>query len=535
MRNAGEVRRNDAGKQAVDAVQQTADGERVGDVRRVVLAAVGMSFVWSRLGSAATMSFRHAMAGSACVVPNEWHAAVMGVFYLVAIALCLAARDRVAHRLAGPSAPVAALLLGLVGLAGNALLVWSPSVASAPLATGAVLAGFALIVAFVVGHLLGWGFVLQGMPVLRAMLVVVASNALAFGCQLALFGVARPLLLGYLVLCPVGSAVCLRACLGPARRTGRPVPETGGPTAAPSLADTSSLAAALRGVPWKLVVPVVALIYFEQVFSSLLFQRYESWPEDNLMVTLAVSCAIWVAASALFARAGRSHADRPQGAGHVPANPQTLLTVLLAVLLVVYLAALLAVVLLPQSDRLLVERLLVAAGTSLRVLLWLAVTEAVARGATTPVVGYLCYVLFVCALPVSRLASALFGAMDPALVASLATPTVIVPAAGVMLFLIAVASVVSGLRAPRDAADTQLAEAPDPRAEACRALAEQAGLSAREAEVLELVCRGYTARHAGERLGISESTVVSHLTHIYRKAGVSSKQDLVALVEKLAG
>ena len=51
--------------------------------------------------------------------------------------------------------------------------------------------------------------------------------------------------------------------------------------------------------------------------------------------------------------------------------------------------------------------------------------------------------------------------------------------------------------------------------------------------MLALVCSGYSARHAGEKLGISESTVVSHVTHIYRKAGVSNRQQLVARVAQL--
>ena len=69
------------------------------------------------------------------------------------------------------------------------------------------------------------------------------------------------------------------------------------------------------------------------------------------------------------------------------------------------------------------------------------------------------------------------------------------------------------------------------RARSCAELARVASLTPRETEVLGLMCDGYSARHAAERLGISESTVVSHVSHIYRKAGVSSRQQLVALVD----
>ena len=65
-------------------------------------------------------------------------------------------------------------------------------------------------------------------------------------------------------------------------------------------------------------------------------------------------------------------------------------------------------------------------------------------------------------------------------------------------------------------------------------MAQAAGLSPRESEVLALICTGYSARHASERLGISESTVVSHITHIYQKVGVANRQELIARVEEAA-
>jgi DNA-binding CsgD family transcriptional regulator len=117
-------------------------------------------------------------------------------------------------------------------------------------------------------------------------------------------------------------------------------------------------------------------------------------------------------------------------------------------------------------------------------------------------------------------------------------PEYVIPAAGVMLF--AVAAVFVGLNMYETsrllsaansgaAEDAPVAQPTD--AERRGELARERGLSARETEVLELICRGYSARRIGERLSISESTVVSHTTHIYRKFGVSSKQALIELVE----
>lgn len=61
------------------------------------------------------------------------------------------------------------------------------------------------------------------------------------------------------------------------------------------------------------------------------------------------------------------------------------------------------------------------------------------------------------------------------------------------------------------------------------ALAERFALTKRERQVAELVIQGDGNRHVGYKLGLSEITVGTHLTSIYRKAGVSGRTDLVRL------
>jgi HD-GYP domain-containing protein (c-di-GMP phosphodiesterase class II)/DNA-binding CsgD family transcriptional regulator len=50
-----------------------------------------------------------------------------------------------------------------------------------------------------------------------------------------------------------------------------------------------------------------------------------------------------------------------------------------------------------------------------------------------------------------------------------------------------------------------------------------AGLSEREVEVLQLICRGGTKKDVAKALSISPSTVDHHVRHIYEKAGVQSR------------
>lgn len=69
------------------------------------------------------------------------------------------------------------------------------------------------------------------------------------------------------------------------------------------------------------------------------------------------------------------------------------------------------------------------------------------------------------------------------------------------------------------------------RADAVAEFRTRYGLSDREAEITRFACEGKTAKRIARELFIAESTVYTHLKHIYRKAGVHSKQELVDAVE----
>ena len=66
---------------------------------------------------------------------------------------------------------------------------------------------------------------------------------------------------------------------------------------------------------------------------------------------------------------------------------------------------------------------------------------------------------------------------------------------------------------------------------ACASIASDFCLSKREAQVLPLVLRGRTSSRIAEELGISKSTVDTHLRHIYSKCDVSGRQGLIDLKE----
>lgn len=481
-----------------------------------VLASMGLSFLWPCMGSSATMHFRHAMSCSASAIGTQWHAVVMSVFYLLATAALALFCKRAAEAFSSRYLDSVGFVAGLIGFVGHAVLVVTSGVADVSLATVLTLVGFALTVACIVALVLAWFFLLARLPFSRVLCILAASSAISYALQLTFDLALGTGMLSFLVTCPLLCGICLCAA---ARYAGPSCEEEVAP----------NLLQGIKSMPWPRIAAIVALIYLEQAFTSLLFQRYSDWPRDNLTITLGGGLAIWLLAWLIVRRR----------MGEGPMGGRAVHVALFAFLLVVYMAALLATVVLPQGEAPIAERFLVCAGSSFRILLWMVLCASVAQSGVSACGAGLVYVVLVLAVPVSRLAALVFSGMDASALAVVCSPSVVIPLAAAILFAVAGGFVVANTRSMQRlmeelsgaAASTEETAPQVERARSCARLVSEACLTPREAEVLELMCAGYSARHAGERLGISESTVVSHVSHIYRKTGVSSRQQLLALVD----
>ena len=71
--------------------------------------------------------------------------------------------------------------------------------------------------------------------------------------------------------------------------------------------------------------------------------------------------------------------------------------------------------------------------------------------------------------------------------------------------------------------------------QACASFATDHGLSARESEVLTLIANGRDVPYIERELVLAKSTVKTHIKHIYEKCGVSSRQDLLDMLEEYKG
>jgi len=61
-------------------------------------------------------------------------------------------------------------------------------------------------------------------------------------------------------------------------------------------------------------------------------------------------------------------------------------------------------------------------------------------------------------------------------------------------------------------------------------IAKQAGLTAREKDVLEQLIKGSSHKAIAQSLNVSENTVKTHLRNIYIKMNVHNKSELMALI-----
>lgn len=160
--------------------------------------------------------------------------------------------------------------------------------------------------------------------------------------------------------------------------------------------------------------------------------------------------------------------------------------------------------------------------------LWIVLCSLIADFGFPPVTLFCAANLLLCALPnLLRLGYTLiFDAF--ALPRALGVDAI---ALGSLVLVGCVAIVMLGRERAADPAEPAV-DAPDTRAAACERLALKAGLTEREAEVFELLARGYTLPGVSEALSISLNTVRSHSKSIYRKLGIDSKQSLIVAVER---
>ncbi len=92
-------------------------------------------------------------------------------------------------------------------------------------------------------------------------------------------------------------------------------------------------------------------------------------------------------------------------------------------------------------------------------------------------------------------------------------------------------SILSGWR-KEESEDTSSADRAESFTMRCSAVAKNGALSPRESEILGYIGRGHSVAFVAKTLVISESTVRTHTKNIYRKLGVTSREELIEYIDK---
>ncbi len=292
----------------------------------------------------------------------------------------------------------------------------------------------------------------------------------------------------------------------------------------------------LRRIPWTFVILSIVLLYFDTFFIKILFSQTGEVADPYRLVSSAVSIAVMAALAIFFCWRGRRSAVR---AGKLFSDND--LSITFTVLLVVYMAALLIVLLEPEGVADFDKRIWSACGSNFRIFLWLLACYISLRDRHLTFIAFGGYGIFAMAIPFTI--SLNLGASEGGVFGTLASyantsiigevALFVIAAVAVILTLIRSSGAAAALR--REASANLSAENGAPSRTSDAALNKRLndlGLSDREAQVVTLMCHGYSAKRTADTLGLSENTVNSHIARVYRKLAIHSKQELIDLIEQ---
>jgi DNA-binding CsgD family transcriptional regulator len=118
------------------------------------------------------------------------------------------------------------------------------------------------------------------------------------------------------------------------------------------------------------------------------------------------------------------------------------------------------------------------------------------------------------------LACVALGALLPQPVTAVVTPCLTIA----YLLVVAVVEIVQGSAQQPVAWDSGIERA-------CSKLSAERGLTPRESEVLVYLAKGRTAAFIADELKISPNTAQTHIKRIHEKLDVSSKDEIIGMVE----
>lgn len=141
---------------------------------------------------------------------------------------------------------------------------------------------------------------------------------------------------------------------------------------------------------------------------------------------------------------------------------------------------------------------------------------------------------FLASYAVGRCCDFVFYGFDPSLDGERATHQVVLALVLSLMLVLVLLQYRAASATPERAAQTDHPSVGALIETTCARLASEHGLTPREQEVFVMLARGYAPAYIAETFIVSDSTVRSHVKSIYHKMGVSSREELIVLVDRSA-
>lgn len=398
--------------------------------------------------------------------------------------------------------PVIRAVAGVAGLAGSVMLFCSPLFGTFSEAASGV--AISLVALYVAVFSISWFAFASAQGIERSVMYICLSYCLFSLLWSLLLIIGNGALALFSCACPALSAICF--AFGPRRAYREPA---------------SHSFASLKVLPWGVLALCAVFIYFGVVavraFTTM-GTGVSSAGSLGLMpqlVTALAGLAVTGFLAGLFARKGMTFSN---------------VVTAIAVLTLVYMGALLMVTLGdPAGDGVLVcKRILVAAEHGVEVLLAATLAyEAARRRLSAPLVFGL-FGIVVLAVPQFIALDVMYRSGVLGLLAELPLVT---PVAATGAFAAAAVGIGVLVSFSRRMATQAEAQGDSWQENLCREATGAFDITQRELDVVVYTYRGYSAKKIAEALIVSESTVKAHLSHVYRKLGIHSKQELIALID----
>lgn len=453
---------------------------------------VGLACFWPCLQSSGFYPLSLVQtAGSADPVEIARYHLFYSVLLLALFAVGVLLRRKLGSVLAGRGLPIAA---GLLGLLGHGALVVSSFGQTFPSAM--LFAGAALVSMFVASFVLVWGVRMALGDANHAVLQIALSFLFSQLFLLVFYLIGLPYEPLFCVL-SVATAACAVKGGGIAPRK-----------------DEGSFSS-LRQLPLGMVIIAVLLIYFCTIYVRLRMSGFEG--DSSIMRKLfgsAISVVVFAAVVLCLLKMD---------------NVESGFVMVFALLVSGYLVGLCAIMLFSGNGEILARRVLIADEHCVEVFLWMILSYFATRRNLSATLLFGLYGIAVVALPwmlsfdVRYLVPAVNEAAGSEWVSSLVIGAMLCTAIASMGFLVHYA-----LRVSREVTE----QASLSQREVAERALSKAGLTQRELEVAAYVFRGYSAKRTAEALYLSEPTVKSYTSRVYRKLGVRSKQELIDYVNE---